>query len=375
MSRESDQHDLLAWIEGEPLAPEQAERLRERLDADPSLRAWVEAVIEDRRQIQAWAEAEYGAAPAGLVSEAVAQVERDALVGPPTHQPPARGSQQQRLRITPMRLAAAAGLALLVSGATLIPLMSERPGRSGERAEAPPASTGDAGSPLASAERAPGGASPNDPATQGAGGLRALTDPEPEQPQAETSGANPQADQLAQARRKRPESPGLAEPEQARPIHPDADEPGMSSERAVSLLREHRLVVIVRSVDPESAVRAVEDASADREKPIGWTDAGADTRSSLVRRLGWARATGMIVRIVEIRPTAEAVEALVARLSAPEGSEARLAALDQPLPAPTPPPDEALWWSKPASEWSTRASTAVVFHQADPSSSPQSGGE
>jgi len=410
VTRETDHHDLLAWIEGEPLPPRRIRRLRKRLDADPALRDWAERIAHDRRLVQTWARAEEPA-PAGLVDEAIEQIERDALVGPPRRPAePGRAAGQRRIRVTPMRLAAAAGLALLVSSATLIPLLSQQPGRGGgsttgqtplaqapTRQQTSPQALADRRD-TASADAAVGRASrPSEqpverasrPSEQPVGRASrpssSLDSAETASPLESRRLATSRNDQKQGARANRE----LAV-QPVRPIHPGDRELGMPMERVLSLLREGRLAVIVRSPDPASDTEAFRAAVEKRDplpagrmsRPSSLTIVQSQLepahRATLAEQFDWMAPDSTHVRVVRLAPNAEAVNALLTRVTAnTQGEarpiEARLIALDRPIQPAAISPEQVLWWSRPASEWTMPASAVVMFRPADPSPPAPSG--
>jgi len=81
MPGKATESDILAWIEGD-LPPDRARAVEGAFDADPSLRAWAEAMRLDRSALRAWSQRARATAPGGLAEGALERVERDALLGP-----------------------------------------------------------------------------------------------------------------------------------------------------------------------------------------------------------------------------------------------------------------------------------------------------
>ena len=125
MANRDHESELLAWIEGEPLSPEAAERLQRAFEADSSLLAFAEAAKSDRTAIRALAEIDAQRAPTGMVSSAMEIAEREALVG---DAPVAARKPQRRIQVTPFRFVAAAGLVITAGAASVIGfLMNAQP--------------------------------------------------------------------------------------------------------------------------------------------------------------------------------------------------------------------------------------------------------
>lgn len=110
MTRRIDETDLLGWIEGD-LAPDRRALVEQEMRADSALRRRLEAMAADRRALRSLMHA--GVAPSGLVSGAIEEAERLALVGGAT-EPIRIGWHRSR------RVLMAAGLLLAVGGVGLI---------------------------------------------------------------------------------------------------------------------------------------------------------------------------------------------------------------------------------------------------------------
>ncbi len=111
-----EEQDLLAWIEGE-LPNDRRAIVEAALNADPELRRWADAAVKDRSRLQSWGDAASSAVPPGLLDDAIAAAEREALVGQATAG--VIGPAGGRFRLSRTQLAAAAGFVLLAGGAVL----------------------------------------------------------------------------------------------------------------------------------------------------------------------------------------------------------------------------------------------------------------
>lgn len=110
-----DESELLAYVEG-ALAPADRARVEAALAQSAGLQASAHAMQRDRALLR---ELGRTAAPRGLVEEAVARAEREALLGAGSLQcAPAKRSVW---KLAPVRVALAAGLGLAITGALLAP--------------------------------------------------------------------------------------------------------------------------------------------------------------------------------------------------------------------------------------------------------------
>ncbi len=116
--------DLLAWIEGEPLAPRARAGLDRLFESDPALRAFAENARSDRERLRLLAGLDESRAPRGMVQAAFEQAERDSLLGLAV---PAESPGPRRLRITPIRLAAGIAAVIVVGAGSLIGLIVTTP--------------------------------------------------------------------------------------------------------------------------------------------------------------------------------------------------------------------------------------------------------
>lgn len=143
MSHHLDEHELLAWIEGELPARREAE-IRDALASDPELLAWAEQARADRAALRAWGESMDTSAPSGMVEDAIAMAERRALLdGDGSDLRLVGGGERPKSRIAgfPSGRLAAAAVLLLAAGAGVLmwpqimgpastpgPVVAERPG-------------------------------------------------------------------------------------------------------------------------------------------------------------------------------------------------------------------------------------------------------
>jgi len=358
MSHRIEEHDLLAWIEGE-LAPERARLVEAALDADPGLRAWAEAVAKDRSLLRASGVDAEARAPRGLVEDAIAIVERRALVGADT------GTAQRshrRLRITPVRMGIAASLLLGISLLSLWPLLtgSSTPGRRashGPVAEAP-SLKGDEGPAIA--------ALPKDDAaddtmlamadTTGrdlSEALRSseqLTGAAPVVADADTGWRGLDADTM---RRSEARTAVHGESAERATIHQNDPASGdrfagiaMTDETAAALLRQGRLVLLIETTDlalAEGRVRSISDR-AGVEVAIGAStprDIAAALSAALIagHLQGHADSGRMIHYTLELSPSVAGLAAVESALGA-EGVHVRRVSLPDAIWAPDEPLSE-----------------------------------
>ena len=128
------QDELLAWIEDD-LAPGDAADVESRLDLDPELARWARGARADRDAILDLARAEGAAAPRGLWRDALAEAERRALLLD-VEVAPIEDRGPFTLRLTPVRLVAAAGFLIVLSLGAISPFLLG-PGGGGSGASGP----------------------------------------------------------------------------------------------------------------------------------------------------------------------------------------------------------------------------------------------
>jgi len=128
------QDELLAWIESAG-TPEALADIGRRLGQDPELEAWARGARSDRAGIRQSALLERGDAPSGLWREALAESERRALLGELGETDEPRGPF--RLRVTPVRLVAAAGFLIVASLGSIAPFLIGPGGPGAQNAPGP----------------------------------------------------------------------------------------------------------------------------------------------------------------------------------------------------------------------------------------------
>lgn len=128
------QDELLAWIESAG-TPEALEDIGRRLGQDPELETWARGARSDRAGIRRAALIERGDAPSGVWREALAESERRALLGELGETDEPRGPF--RLRVTPVRLVAAAGFLIVASLGSIAPFLIGPGGPGAQNAPGP----------------------------------------------------------------------------------------------------------------------------------------------------------------------------------------------------------------------------------------------
>jgi len=360
-----NEHDLLAWIEGEPLADEAHAAVEQALEADADLRARVEAMVSDRAAIRAWTDAAEVAAPTGLASDAAAMAEREALLSGGGAPSPA--AARPRLRITFPRLAAAAGLALLVAGATMLPLLTDPPASPTGQQEAP-----------SSALTESAGPSPPTDRSLASGGSDAHTEVAEEATDERRLVSAPRAEARSEERTNVVTTFDAAPAEKAlRSIGAASD--GTRSQiieldDAVALLRERRLLIAVR----------IAGSQISGDEPMGGATNATWTRPELSdseqqRLLSAAfgtsrsgRTAGAFFRRADLPAEAEALERLLDSLSSTAGAGGEVAMSASPSALPAAQEHESspeFWWRRPISEWRPRGSALIVAIPNVPTSS------
>ncbi|MBK7403274.1 MAG: hypothetical protein IPJ41_01240 [Phycisphaerales bacterium] len=362
-----DDDTLAALVEGE-LSPQQIDAIRERLlTTNPDLAAAIEQMASDRVLLRALGDER---PPAGLAESITARLEREALIGlaqgEPTsgtlrvstvhHARPRGGSRWLTGRVG-AGLAVAAMLALAVGVA--LQFVGPRapkldPGPIADHGEKQPAE-----GPLVAIEQRA------DPAAKVSADVAPTPQDEPQT--------------LALAR------PDPAPAPEWRPVS-DID-------TALALLAEGRLVVRLRAASPDDALSdlsrladqpdrpgkafriqhevasAVALAMEQRfapaaAEPIAYADS---SQHDPVRPAPVARRSPLEgVYMADARLDKAALLSLQAALSLGDGRVAQFEELPEPLELPhVLTPDAVLWWSRPPSEWTSRAFVPVVVERID----------
>lgn len=410
----ADEAELLSLVEGE-FGPELERRVLVRWQGRPEVIRLIEGMIGDRRRISGLPEIP---APTGLLDHVESLLEREALIGgepgsefstafehgtlvssrPPTVDIGGGWSFARVLRITGVAagLALAAGATFLVMRGGGLPAPRVKPGL--ENTEA-----------AKSDNRVAINQAPRD--------STALVPPPapsptvPESSQRDAAGSQPApGDATLAAMSKREESPALT--------MAAGDETAMSTERALELAREGRLMirVVTGSVDQTLAkVRAGNDRRladvvtgvhtsprdveriafvAESIRPLaGRFDAHAarsfESRGGaevvhamsaqdvisrdrqaqvleLVRpefsSLSSRRQTARAVARVDLEADGRAIESFQKALAAKGGVVVELVELPEPVTGEeTFDPDDVLWWTQPPSTWAPKVAVPVVF--------------
>lgn len=387
-----DEGDLLAWVEGEPLPRDREKAVAIALGQDPALARRLEAMRADRKSIKAL---HTPAAPANLLAgvEAALQpvLERQMLMGlrdgellsdlPPVSivQPVKRSIVQTFLsdRVG-RRLAVAAGLLLVVGGASLwatTHYFSRPPQRPSDRI--------------------------------------AILDPKPDPvPVVEVPYVAPPATAQPTLAETTPPAPviesviAIAAADQADPSLMGPFLPELDGARAAELARENRLVIRITALDPAFAsepgrlidrirradqnmlrlgeeptstmVAALNPSFMERDRPVSPTrsfapayagsapsDLPPDVYGPPLPPPEWNPPAPQLVYLVQARLDAAAMETLRTMLGGSYG-RAEFEVLDAPLPDATPALNAAsmLWWGQSPSGWTWWANIPVVIDTA-----------
>ncbi len=396
-----DESDLLAYVEGERLAPEVADAIARAIDANPALAGKLRDMQSDRAALASIADEPCPAFVLESVQAALeSRFERQMLLeleaGPLVDSVPPRTivSPVRRSILdaflgdrTGRRLAAAAAI-LIVAGTgtwitTNVVLRSSDP----TSPIGPIASSGNVPEELSMAMRA--------------------EEPDPELGAATTVASGESALDTAV-----PET----EPTRIAMTDPEADLPpaAIDAAAAVRLAREHRLVIRVRALDTGRAMARLSQISdrlarpgsgvtawrletevpqsvhtaltSERESPSRVPYAPAESRPVLATSdRGFAESVpSILVRpalppmppvvrepmdglfLVQSRLDSQALGAILATLTEGTNQQARFEALADPLPdtVPVVNPAAVLWWTQPPANWAPWASVPVVVERA-----------
>lgn len=370
-----------------------------RLDADPMLRAKVEALRRDRALLMSMPDVE---APPDLLSRVEAVLERQALLGAI---PGADGATAQEpeslvlvgnerpMRLSPARtrdwargrLALAAGIALLAMGGVYwgyVAVQKSLPGGSnGANAIAFNDKTSDVAGPAMTTETGPTIAA-EEPVRIATGPEPAPVGPVVEGPAAATDPAPVEAPRLvartAAAETKETQRMPLAElASQGRlAVHVlgtratarvAADVLGYSESRAWRLTREApeeagRLLAALppnpgrgRAESPAFAGTSGIERMLTDPKPIGLPMAPSVSAAVY-------EPAGPTCYMVECGASDETIEALRAAITARTGRQVEFAVLDEPRQAALPlEPEAVLWWTLAPSSWTRKVTIPVLF--------------
>lgn len=389
MAHRPHQSELLAWIEGEPLAAEEAAAVRDAFEKDPDLRRWAEAARTDRERLRALAEIDAAGAPQGLAETAMELAEREWLVGDAFE--PRRHAR--RIRVTPVRLVAAASVVIIAGAASLIGFVlnpNPNPHSNQFFAHAPQSEHENT---LAFADRADfervAAAGPSAEIEQASARAKA---PDPsallartvvgQSVDAATDHTEPIETEFSEAMKFAAAAPpaptvGLRGPARAvqpmregltfRLIHPaeHAPEHAVAPVRAAELAREGRLLLLVRTSDPAAVEQALlsrtpESAAAARWRSIlELGNAGGASPGSDAAR----------VALVDVFATPSSLEQLIGEVTtAVRGAEgAWLQEMADPVRLePRFEPADFFFWNRPPSAWAPRTTLPVLIERVAP---------
>lgn len=352
MAHGPNENDLLAWIEGESLTPEQRGALERAFEADGSLKTWAERARGDRDRLRALAEIEAIRAPQGLTSAAMELAEREALVGAPIEK--ARSRQSRRIRITPLRFVAAAGLVIAAGAASLVGfLMTDgQPGAS-------MLAQGSADEPveLAMLEESDDVMADAGAPVEGLGVATMAMAPQPSSEQGALAARSSLVDGAGEIAAKQA-GPSI----QFRLIHPaeHAPEHALSPERAAELAAAGRTLLLVRAQNPA----AVEAALLKR-------DSENDVTSARWRRIvetvdGGSDLAAARLVVADALTTPAAMQRLIADVASTGGGVqgAWLQELADAVKLETTfTPDDLMWWEQPPTAWAPRAAVPVLIER------------
>lgn len=376
-----DELDLLGWVEGDlPRARQQP--VEALLAREPRLRELLDAMSRDRSAIKSLA---IERAPADLLAGVEARLERDLLVGlagadaPSLDIPVSRvvvrheRSLGRLLRRPIVRVGALAATLLMAGTIGLLTLGKMDAGRGRSRTQPPV---------LMGAAQAPDGAAlAKSEDTLADAALESATPVEPA-----------------------PSLSALALGDVDESIAPVATDDAITPDRAVELLREGRLVIVVRTLDRERtlerlatihseprptwamldradetlvAALAPKPASPDsaigpgimasgRESDLAFD--GSEERGDvpLLQRGSRTAVPPPAIYLAESDDTPRALAALRGTMNSGRSQAAHFVALDQPLP--TPPAtsiDSILWWNRPPSGWVRRHTLPIVVESIE----------
>lgn len=375
MKHAATELDLLALIEGE-LPPDRVEAVRAALTADPVLLRRVERMVRDRERLQREGKAAIPtSALAGLVAQAIAEAERDALLSPGSvGKPHAREADRHRRshasspqrRRAPMVIAAGVGIGVLgLVGIFILQSVGPEDVRR-ER-------------PYITSKVPEGGtfAVATDPSMPEIVGPPAhFYDAEADAAEAEATivalmAAREEAARIAAADRSmQPDDAPEASTGHRALVHPH----GMSIDDAAMLARMGRLRLVVANADRQELSRSLNILAsstlpADAPEPLRFLDAAAANNAGNGAREPAAPAYTVRIGIdpdshgdEQLR---EQLMAAVDRLVIVSGGDVQFQAVPEgassrahgPRPALT--AANLLWWGQPPAAWQQRLELAI----------------
>lgn len=390
MTHRHDESDLLAWIEGVDLPQGRVDRLERAFADDPSLKKWALDVRRDRDRLAALLGLDESSAPGGLVAGAMEIAEREALVGLEQARAPMPRAPR-RIRVTPMRLVAAASIVIISGAATLVGVVFNSPAinsnRRSQNQQFPEAPADDG---LASALAFNDGSAGQDAiesldhaqSREGvvaqpelAIGALAMKSNVP----ASASASKRVASGGGQAERAESNlpptesadtSPVQKSPLSFRLIHPieHAPDHALSPKEAAALALEGKLLLLIRATDPAAVESTLlsqkrsDDFSAPRWRSIAQASDGAGQGAS-------AGPEAARVVLVDVLTTPGAMEKLIAASTASgvgaSGAWFQEMADAVPFKARLEMGD-LMWWTQPAGLWAGRAAVPVLIERIAP---------
>lgn len=360
MAHGPNEHDLLAWIEGEALPPEASDGLERAFAADASLRSWAEAARSDRDRLRALAEIEATRAPRGMAEAAMELAEREALVGGAVGAPTRRA---RRVRITPLRFVAAAGLVIAAGAATLVGFLSvEQPSSpTGEFAQG----AGEITSQLAIADQSRA-ASPESAELAPDGGATPALASAPLAKNSDEAGGTAIAAGTLSYGRAEGDLESRTAPLRFRLIYPSehAPEHALTPQRAADLASQGRTLLLVRAADPVAVEAALLKDFPDREATA------ARWRQLVDMPTGGPGFDAARLVVADALTTPAAMERLIADVTTAGGGVrgAWLQELAEPVKLETEfIADDLMWWESPPTAWAPRAAVPVLIERVDPS--------
>ncbi len=328
MTPRATESDILAWVEGDALAADRAAAVETSLRADAGLRAWAEGMRRDREALARWGRAAEASAPGGLAEAAMAEAERDAVLGEAPVALARRRDERREEMSRPVvagRLrwvAMAAGVAL-AGGVTMVVLLQTGAPAPGVGARGPSADA----STRATEEVPPGAGA-------------AVTPGDFEQALADVAGEPAPSGAIA-----------LAAPEESSQAHPVRRERRAAPAEMAELARQRRLIVRATARDPHAVLARAVELSTSTDESIAFALDGA----------GPTGADGVPRGTASVSAKENALTRLVGLLEEAGASGVELVAAEEGgAPAPASAAD-VLWWTEPVDRWAMLVRVPIVI--------------
>lgn len=348
--------DLLALIEGE-LAPERIERIRTVLMRDPALLRRLEAMQRDRALTQRVGDTWAAHPPINdprLISDAVEQAERDALL----HEAGGRQPRTGRHRATRSRRLTMA--ASIVLGAGLLGLWSwllvEGTRPSTESRSVP------ANSPQSTLTL-----KLDEPDRAELAGPPSIAEAFAAAPSTRDSQSPVDDADITDAWLRSAGMIGVPEPQPVAVADAPVATPGMSLAQAARLALEGRLK-IVTDRSPGTVVRAMAMEAPAQPLAGPALDLSAMTAPRSAREITLRIESSADAQSAMERELSQTVQ----HLSLSSGASLRFEEINRPAVQPSPSLtfDDILWWSRPAAEWRQRIEVRVPIELAPDAPTP-----